>query len=73
MRFHGRCGWGFRGCYQVCSLFYEGMAIPIVIYVVFLSGCASGPTKQTDQFDRADDIQRSLESSAAARVYGTEH
>jgi hypothetical protein len=51
--------------------FYRKWPYEVLIFVLFLNGCASGPTSQSEQFDRAAEVSHSFDSSAAAAEYGT--
>jgi hypothetical protein len=64
MRFH-RLG-TLHGTY-----FYGKWLFEVLVLSLFLSGCASGPERQIEQFERAENFQRSMDSSAAAAEYGS--
>jgi hypothetical protein len=47
------------------------IALRLLLLILCLNGCASGPTPKTEQSDTAAAISRSLDTSAEASEVGT--
>jgi len=49
---------------------YGKQSLQVSCVVLLLAGCAAESGQRIEQMDRADNVQRSFESSAAAAEYG---